>query len=94
MKVLGSTKRRITKYKNGENVPQLETTEAVLVYCNIVNNQCQHDSKVLPIIVPNKSYFGQLLKFNLRLVFTQKHFIQSFHTLKYGLLIKTPCSER
>ena len=38
MKLLGSTKNRITKDKNGENVPHLEITEVILVYCNIVNN--------------------------------------------------------
>ena len=38
MKLLGSTKNRITKDKNGENVPHLELTEVVLVHCNIVNN--------------------------------------------------------
>ena len=46
MKLLGSTKNEITKDKNGENVPQLEITEVVLVHCNIVNNDCQHDSRV------------------------------------------------
>ena len=38
MKLLGSTKSKITKYKNGENVPRLEITEVVLVHCNTVNN--------------------------------------------------------
>ena len=38
MKLLGSTKSKITKDKNGENVPYLEITEVVLVHCNIVNN--------------------------------------------------------
>ena len=38
MKLLGRTKRKITKDKNGENVPHLEITEVLLVYCNIVNN--------------------------------------------------------
>ena len=38
MKLLGSTKNKITKDKNGENVPHLEITEVVLVHCNIVNN--------------------------------------------------------
>ena len=38
MKLLGSTKNKITKDKNGENVPHLEITEVVLVQCNIVNN--------------------------------------------------------
>ena len=38
MKLLGSTKSKITKDKNGENVPYLEITEGVLAHCNIVNN--------------------------------------------------------
>ena len=38
MKLLGSTKNKITKDKNGENVPHLEITEVVLVHCDIVNN--------------------------------------------------------
>ena len=32
MKLLGSTKKKITKDKNGENVPHLEITEVVLVH--------------------------------------------------------------
>ena len=38
MKLLGSTENKITKDKNGENVPRLEVVELVLVHCNIVNN--------------------------------------------------------
>ena len=38
MKLLGSTKSKITKDKNGENAPHLEITEVVLVHCNMVNN--------------------------------------------------------
>ena len=60
MKLLASAKNEITKDKNGENVPQLEITEVVLVHCNIVNNDCQHDSRVLYMLFPNKS-FGSLL---------------------------------
>ena len=37
MELLGSSENRITKDKNGENVPHLEITEVVLVHCNIVN---------------------------------------------------------
>ena len=44
MKLLGSTKNKITKDNNGENVPHLEITEAVLIHCNIVNNDRQQDS--------------------------------------------------
>ena len=60
IKLLGSTKSKITKDKNGENVPHLEITEVVLIHCNIVNNDYQQDSRVLYTFVPNKS-FGQLL---------------------------------
>ena len=38
VKLLESTENKITKDKNGENVPYLEITELVLVHCNIVNN--------------------------------------------------------
>ena len=38
MKLLGSTKNKITKDKNGENVPHLEITEVVLVHYDIVGN--------------------------------------------------------
>ena len=37
MKLLGSTENKITKDKNGENVPHLESTEILLVHCNIIN---------------------------------------------------------
>ena len=60
MKLLGSTKNKITKDKNGENVPHLEITEVVLVHCYMVNNDYQHDSRVLYTFVQNKS-FGSLL---------------------------------
>ena len=60
MKLLGITKCKITKDKNGENVPHLEVTKVVLVHCNIVNNDYQEDSRVLCIFVSNKS-FGQFL---------------------------------
>ena len=47
MKLLGSTKSKITKNENGENVPNLEITEVFLVYCNIVNNNYQQKLKSL-----------------------------------------------
>ena len=37
MKLLGSTKSKITENKNGENVPYLEITELVSIYYNVVN---------------------------------------------------------
>ena len=48
MKLLGSTKSRINKDKNG------------VVILNIVNNDYQQDSRVLNTFIPNKS-FGKLL---------------------------------
>ena len=60
MKLLGSTKSKITKDENDENVAHLEITEVILVHCNIVNNDYQEDSRVLYTFAPNKS-FGQLL---------------------------------
>ena len=60
MKLLGSTKSKLNRDENGENVPPLEIAEVILVHCNIVNNDYQQDSRVLCKFVPNKS-FGQLL---------------------------------
>ena len=60
MKWLGSTENKITKDKNGENVPHLENTEVILVHCNI-NNDCQPGPRVLYTFVLNKR-FGSLLE--------------------------------
>ena len=60
MKLLGSTKSKITKDENGENVPHLEITEVVSIHCNIVSNDYQQHSRILYTFVPNKS-FDQLL---------------------------------
>ena len=60
IKLFGSTMRKITSDKIGENVPHLEITELVLVHCHIVNNDYQQDSRILFAFVSNKS-FGQLL---------------------------------
>ena len=61
MKLLGSTESKITKDKNGENVPHLEIVELVLVHCNLVNNDYQQDSRILYTFVPNKT-LGSLLE--------------------------------
>ena len=61
MELLGSIKNKINKNKNGENVPHLEITEVVLVYCNIVYNDYQQDSRVLYTFLPNNP-FGRLLE--------------------------------
>ena len=43
-----------------ENVLHLEITEVILAHYNVVNNNYQHNSRVLYKLVTNKS-FGQLL---------------------------------
>ena len=60
MKLQGSTKRKTIKDENGENVPNLEIMEAILVHCNIVNNNDQEDLTFLRTFFPSES-FDQLL---------------------------------
>ena len=73
MKLLGSNKSKITKDKNGENVPYLKTTEVVLLHCNTVTDICQEDSWVLYTFIPNKS-FDQLLNISSKNVIFLKIF--------------------
>ena len=47
MKLLRGTENKITKDKNGENLPHFEITEVVLVQCNIANNDYQQSFKSL-----------------------------------------------
>ena len=54
MKLLRTTKNKITKDYNGENAPYLEITEVVLIHCNIVNNDYQQNSRVLYTFFPNR----------------------------------------
>ena len=60
MKLLGSTKNKITMDEKGEKVLHLEITEVVLVHGNIINSNNHEDSRVLYTFVSNKS-FGQLI---------------------------------
>ena len=81
MKLLGSTENKITKDKNGENVPHLEITEVVLVHCNIVNNDYQQDSRVLCTFVPNE-LFGSLLEISPTNHIFSKIFNSQFQTIE------------
>ena len=81
MKLLGSTENKITKDKNGENVPHLEITEVVLVHCNIANNDYQQDSRVLYMFVPNKP-FGSLLEISPANHIFLKTFNSEFQTIE------------
>ena len=63
IKLIESTKSKITKDKKDENTPYLEIREEVLIHCvnnNAVNNSYQQNARVLYTFVPNK-LFGQLL---------------------------------
>ena len=70
MKLLESTKSRITKDENIENVFHVEITKVILIHCNIFNSDYQQDSRVLYTFFPDKS-FGKLWDISL------KHFIFS-----------------
>ena len=74
MKLLGSIESKITKDKNGENVPHLEIFELVLVHCNLVSNDYQQDS-ILYTFVPNKT-FGSLLEISP----TNQVFLKTFNS--------------
>ena len=75
MKLLGRSENKITKDKNGENLPHLEITEVVLVHCSIVNDDYQQDSRVLYAFVLNKP-FGSLLEISP----TKHIFLKTFNS--------------
>ena len=81
MKLLGSTKNKITKDKNGENVPHLEITEVVLVHCNFVNNDYQQDSRVLYTFALNKTFRSLLEIYPVNHTFL-KTFNSKFQTIE------------
>ena len=60
MKLLGTTESKITKDKNGVNVPHLEIVELVIVNCNVINNNYQRDSRILYTFIPNKPFSSLL----------------------------------
>ena len=47
IKLLASTRSKMPKDKNDEDVPYLEITEVVLIHCNVVNDSYQKNSRVL-----------------------------------------------
>ena len=86
MKLLGRTENKVTKDKNGENVPHLEITELVLVHFNIVNNDYQHDLKAFYKFVPNRP-FGSLLEISPRNHIHLKHLNLNLKQLECGLTL-------
>ena len=77
MKLLGSTKIKITKNENGENLSHLEITEVVLTDCSIVNNDISKIQESCIKFFPNKS-FGQLLDISPKNVVFLKTFNSEF----------------
>ena len=77
MKLLGSTKSKIPKDKNGVNIPYLEIIEIVLIHGNVVNNSYQQNSRILHTFIPNKS-FGQLLDISPKNLIFSKNFDWEF----------------
>ena len=77
MKLLGSTKSKIPKDKNGVNIPYLEIIEIVLIHGNVVNNSYQQNSRILHTFIPNKS-FGQLLDISPKNLIFSKNFDSQF----------------
>ena len=75
MKLLGSTKSKITKDKKGEDVPHLEIVELVLIHCNLVDNDYQQDSRILYTFVPSEP-FGSLLEISP----TNNIFLKTFNS--------------
>ena len=65
-----STKSKITKAENGEN---LEINEEVLVHWNIVKKDYQEDSRILYTCVLDKP-FGQLLNISPKKIMFLKIF--------------------
>ena len=85
MKSFGSNKIKITKDKNGENVPNLEITKFVLVHYNIVNNYYQEDLRHLYTFIPNKS-LGQLLDISSKNSIFLKTFDSEFSYIEVWLV--------
>ena len=81
MKLPGGTKSKITKDKNGENVPHLEIVELALIHCNLVNNNYQQNSRILYTFVSNKP-FGSLFEISPSSHFFKKIFNSEFQEIK------------
>ena len=70
MKLLENTENRITKDKNGANVPHLEIIEVMSVHCNIVNN------------IINKIQEFSIHLFQINLLARYRGFTNKFHISK------------
>ena len=87
MKLLGSTEIKITKDKNGENIPHLEIAELVLIRCNIVNDNYQQNLRILYTFVLNK-LFGSLLEISPPNHIFLKTFNSEFQEIKVWFTVQ------
>ena len=78
MKLLGSTESKITKDKNGGNVPHLEIAELILIHCNLVNSSYQQNSRILYTFTQDKSFGGLLQISTPNHIFLEKKFNSEF----------------
>ena len=83
MVLLGDLKIKRSNDENGESVPHLQITEAVLIHCNNVDNDYQHDLRVLYTFVLNK-LFRQLLDISTKKLL----FLKTFSSEVSCILIK------
>ena len=83
MNLLGIYEGKLTKNKNGENVPHLEIVELLLnvIHCNLVDNNYQQNSRIIHTFVPNKP-FGSLLEISLPNHIFLKTFNSEFQEIK------------
>ena len=81
MKLLEKITIKINKDENCENEPHLKLIEVVSVYCNIVDNDYQHDLRVLYTFFPNMS-FGQLLNISPKIFLFLKTFNSKFSNIE------------
>ena len=84
MKLLGSINSKITKNENGENVSYLEFIAVILLYCNVINDSYQQNSRVSYTFVLNR-LFGQLLNISPENFIFLKTFNSEFSYIEYGL---------
>ena len=80
MKLFGSTESKITKDKNGENVPCLEIVELVLIHCNLINNNYHQNT-----FTPDKS-FDSLLQISPPNHIFKKTFNSEFQEIKVSFI--------
>ena len=89
MKLLASTKKKITKNKNSEIASHSEITEVLLVHRNITNTDYRQDSRVFYTFVPNKS-FGKLFDISPETFIFKKTFNSEFSYIKVWFIDQSP----